>query len=227
MFARIGIMVLAGWCCVAFAQADDPKTIMTQRGKLVFQDDFTSSVDKAWKKSKGKIEVTGGSLRVAELKEDMHGAAMRYKLPVGTNLVFQYDFKFDGAKSTTLSLNATKGHLSRVSVTPTSFSVRKDSTDKNVTDKAMQLDQRKIALKTGIWHTLVAELQGKEMLATIDGENLIYGKHDKIDQLKANFGLTVAGESVSFKNLRVWEAQPNPSWETERQKIIDLRSAGK
>ena len=223
MFARIGIVAWAGWCCVALAQANDPKTIMTQRGKLLLQDDFSSSIDKDWKKAKGKFEVTGGSLRVAELKEDMHGAVMRYKLPVGASLVFQYDFKLDGAKSTTLSLNATKGHLCRVSITPTSFNLRKDSTDKNVTDKAAVLDQRKFESKTGTWHTLVAELQGKEMLATIDGENLIYGKHDKIDQLKANFGLTVAGESVSFKNLRVWEGQPNPTWETERQKVIDSR----
>ena len=35
--------------------------------------------------------------------------------------------------------------------------------------------------------------------------------------------LTVAGDGVVFKNLRVWEAQPNPAWEANRAKYEGRR----
>ena len=34
-----------------------------------------------------------------------------------------------------------------------------------------------------------------------------------------NVGFTVNGESVSLRNLRVWEAKPNPNWETTKASI--------
>lgn len=70
----------------------------------------------------------------------------------------------------------------------------------------------------------MVEVYGKEIVASVDGKTVGYGKHNGIDRPKGNFGLTVAGEKMSFKNLRVWEAQPNPAWETTRQRLLDARS---
>src|SRR5207302_1586359 len=100
------LFVATAWLVVSLAWAEDPKTTMTKLGKLVLQDDFTASTDAGWKKAKGKWEIESGFLRAAELKSDMHGAAMR--LTPATPLeraVFQYSLKFDGAKQTSLSLN--------------------------------------------------------------------------------------------------------------------------
>ncbi len=36
---------------------------------------------------------------------------------------------------------------------------------------------------------------------------------------EANFGFTVAGEGASFRNLRVWEALPNPNWAATKKAL--------
>jgi hypothetical protein len=213
------LVVVAAFAADATAE---PKTVMTERGKLLFSDDLTQAPGKEWKTGKGKWEVSDGALKGVELKEDMHGAVMRHPMKF-ENVVIQYSFKLDGAKTTTLSINSAKGHACRVLITLAGFSVRKDSTDKNETDKAVVLDTKKMEIKQGVWHTLVVELQGNQMLATLDGKETIFGEHDGIKGEKANLGLTVAGESVSFKHLRVWEATANKNWEAAKAKLLEAK----
>lgn len=217
----IGVAVLA----VAVQAADpvqEPKTLLTERGKLLFSDDLNQPLSKEWKAAKGKWEVVDGVMKCSELKADNHGAVARHAMPF-RNVVIQYSFKLEGAKQTTLSINLPKGHLCRVLVNPTMLQVRKDDSDKDGPDKAAILETRNVTIKPGEWHTLVVELQGKEMLASLDGKEVAFGSHDALDVDKANFGLTVAGESVSFKNLRVWEATPNKNWTTTKAKLTEAR----
>jgi hypothetical protein len=106
-----------------------------------------------------------------------------------------------------------------VLVQPTGLSVKKDA-DKKKKDKGLVLDRRDVAISPGAWHTLVIELHGNQMLANLDGKHIAYGAHPAIDRKKANFGFTVAGQSAGFKELRVWEARPNPGWEATRAKLV-------
>jgi hypothetical protein len=78
---------------------------------------------------------------------------------------------------------------------------------------------RKIALEPGRWHTLLVEFQGLEMLARIGDETIALGSHQALDVEKTTFGLIVSGASASFKNLVIWEAQPNPGWTAVRDKF--------
>src|SRR5947209_18330318 len=103
-----GLAVLGGYGSAADAGAE-PKTIMTERGKLLFADDFSQAPGKEWKAAKGKWEVVDGAVRGSELKSDNHGAATRHALPV-KDVVIQYSFKLDGARGTRLSINDPKGH---------------------------------------------------------------------------------------------------------------------
>ncbi|MGC4001103.1 MAG: hypothetical protein QM767_28055 [Anaeromyxobacter sp.] len=68
------------------------------------------------------------------------------------------------------------------------------------------LDTQKLTLKPGEWHTVLLEVCGKQMVATLDGDVVVAGSHDGIDVDKTNIGLPVAGEGVSFKDLKIWEA---------------------
>lgn len=206
--------------------ADDaptPPTLMTEPGKLLFRDDLNTEPGKAWRVAKGKWEVHDGALKAAELPADKHGAVMRHAMPF-ENVVFQFSFKLDGGKGTSLSINSPAGHACRVLINPTGFVVRKDSSDKNVTDKAAVLGQEKVAIKPGEWHTMVVELHGKAMLATLDGKVTAFGEHDGLKGQKSNFGLTVAGDSVSFKGLRVWEATAGKNWEANRAKLLEAKN---
>ena len=211
-----------GLSATAAEPAKEPKALLTERGKLLFGDDLNQPLGKEWRAAKGKWEVVEGAVRGSELKADMHAAVARHAMDF-RNVVIQYSFKLDGARQTTFSINATKGHLCRVLVNSTGFTVRKDDSDKTGPDQAVVLEKRDVAIKPGEWHTLVIEIHGKEMLASLDGKEVAFGEHAGIDQPKANFGFTVGGESVSFKNLRVWEALPNKAWATTKVKLIEER----
>jgi len=216
--AALGLLWACAYLVAAEEKKDAPKTLLTTPGSVVFSDDMTQAPGKEWKAGKGKWQISDGVLKASELKEDMHGAVMRHQVKF-ENAVISYSFKFDGAKGTSLSINDAKGHNSRVSITPNGFSVRKDSHDKNVNDKAAVLMEKKVAIKPGEWHTIVIELNGKELVATLDGKETAFGEHEGVAGEKTNFGLTVAGESVSFKNFRLYEARPNKGWEATKAKL--------
>src|SRR5262245_25436820 len=90
-------MFIAAWVALfganlTAAEPTDPKTLMTERGKLLFGDDLSQPLNKDWKTAKGKWEVVDGTIRGSELKADMHGAVTRHDLPA-QNVVIQYSFK--------------------------------------------------------------------------------------------------------------------------------------
>jgi hypothetical protein len=200
------------------AMAAEPvKTVMVEPGKSLLNDDL-SKIAASWKAGKGKWEVVDGALRGAELKDDMHGAVTRHDVAF-QNGVIAFAFKLDGAKQISLSMNATKGHVGRVIIRPNGFSVNKDDQDgKKGDDKPVVLKMVETPIKPGVWHTMVLEVNGKELLATLDGEHVAYGEHDALEKPKANIGLTVAGEKASFKNLTVSEGSTSKDWATIREK---------
>lgn len=204
------------------AQVDPPKTLMLTPGKLLVSNDFAGSLDKDWKANKGTWVSADGGVRGSEKKVDMHGAVARRQLPM-KDVIVAYSLKLDGARQTTLSFNDAGGHVCRVLVRPTGVTVQKDAHDK-VNGKAEQLGTAAVAIKPGEWHTLVVELRGPDILATLDGKHTAFGSHAGIDLSKTNFGLTVAGESACFKSLRVWEsAGPAQDWEATKTKLLEAR----
>jgi hypothetical protein len=193
-------------------------TLMAERGKLLFADDLDAAPGAAWRIGPGRWEAAGGALSGSERASDNHGAVIRHAMPF-RDAVIRYSFRLDGARGTTLSINTAKAHLCRVLVDANSFSVRKDDADKQGPDKAVVFQTVKVPVAPGTWHTLVVELCGEEMLATLDGEHVAYGSHPALGVDKANLGLTVSGTSASFKGLRAWEARRKPDWEATKAKL--------
>jgi arylsulfatase A-like enzyme len=206
-------------------EAADPATLLSVRGKLLFRDDLNEAPGKEWRVAKGKWEAAGGAVRVAELEDDMHAAVARHAMPF-RDAIIQYDFKLDGGQATSLSVNTANGHLCRVLITAAGLTLKKDAdrADKKAGVKGSVLETRKVAITPGAWHTVLIELRGNEMVASLDGKEVALAEHKALDVEKANFGLTVRGASVSFRNLRVWEALPNPFWPATRAKLMQSRA---
>lgn len=222
----LGLLVLANLIAVSNALAEEPakksgaaETLMCDRGKLLLSNDLDKPFASPWRVAKGKWEVVEGAMQGGELKADMHGAVVRANV-AARNVVIQYSFKLDGAKTTTLSINDAGGHNSRVLITKDGFTVRKDDHDHAGPDKAEVLQFMSTPVKEGEWHSLVVEFNGPEMLARLDGKQVAYGSHEAINVDKTNIGLTVAGESVSFKNLRIWEGTPKADWGATKAKVV-------
>lgn len=195
------------------ADKDAPTTLMTERGKLLVSDDFAgNALASEWRAAKGKWEVADGSARGAELKEDMHAAVIRRKVEFH-DAVFQFSFRLGGAKATSLSLNDNKGHVCRVVINPSGFTVVKDKSNKTSTDKSAQLDIQRVTITPETWHTMIVEVSGQRMLARLDNGATAYGEHAGIDVDKNDIGFTVGGQSTSFRNLRVWAAMPKKDFD--------------
>ncbi len=201
----------------AGAQKDAPPTLMLQPGKLLVGEDLNQPFGKEWFGKPGKWEVIDGVTRGSERSEDMHGAVRRRNVRF-EHAIVQFQLRLEGAKLTTLSMNAEKGHVCRVKISTDGFSVVRDA-DKAKNEKPIVLDKRDIKIEPKVWHTLVVEMSGKDMLARLDGKEIAFGTHDGLLAPKASVGFTVQGESVSFKNLRVYEGTPLKSWDQTRAKL--------
>jgi hypothetical protein len=186
------------------------------RGKLLFSDDFSAAeLSKEWKIAKGKWEIADGALKGSELAADMHAAVIKHALP-SKNVVLQFSFKFDGAKNLACSFDG-KGHVCRVALSPAGFQLRRDVA-KDSGEKPVVLGKAAIDLR-GDWHTMLVEIQGREMLAQVDDKAFAFGENEGVDAGKATFGFPSSGESVRIREIRVWEAGPNPDWPANKEKL--------
>ena len=213
-----GILSIVGLGISAETSADS-NTKMVNIDKTVLEDSLIKGFGDGWKTAKGKWENVDGSIKGSEVKEDMHGAVSRHDANF-TDGVVSFNFKLDGTKGISLSLNATKGHICRVAIKPTGFSVIKDSQDKKAGDKAMVLASSDIVIKAGEWHSMVLELQGPNMVATLDGKTTILGTHLAVEKPKANLGFTVSGESASFRDLKVSSGTLSKNWDKTKDALL-------
>ncbi len=192
------------------AMADD-KPLLGVPGKLVYENALADKPE-GWTTPKGDWKSADGALCGAEKPEDKHGAVIRMNIKL-SDFIIQYEVKMDGAKVTSLSINDPKGHLARITVAPTSVRVAKDDHDHEGPDKAVTFGALKADVKPGTWHTVRMEMVGNEMLGKLD-DVIACGSHEQLSTAKSNIGLTVAGQTASFRNLKIWEATPNPDWAT-------------
>ena len=251
------LLVAACSASVAFAGENLPKTLMTERGKLLVSEDFSKPVETAaapvaaakgaakgaakktdkaapkavaktapapwtsgWRLRPGKWEFVDGAMKGTELKEDKHGAVARFPLAY-QDVVIQYDVQVNGCKQTTFSVNDAKEHVCRVLIGKDGFKAQKDDKDHDGPDKAKPFNNVATPFQPGTWHTVLIEIKGEEMIATVDGKTdaASFGSDTLIGVAKANFGFTVSGESASFRNLRVWEAGANPAWAENKKHL--------
>lgn len=187
----------------------EEKPLLGVPGKLVYENALADKPE-GWTAPKGDWKPADGALCGAEIPEDNHGAVIRMNQQL-SNFIIQFETKLDGAKGISLSINDPKGHLARVSVSPTTMRVAKDDHDHEGPDTAVAFGVLKVDVKPGAWHTVHMEIVGNEMLGKVD-DVIACGSHEQLTAAKSNIGLTVAGQSASFRNLKIWEATPNPDW---------------
>lgn len=94
----------------------------------------------------------------------------------------------------------------------------KDDHDKDGPDNAEVFGALKADVRPGVWTTARLEIVGDTMLGQAGGAVAV-GTHEQLRTPKTNLGLTVSGETASFRRLRVWSAKPNPSWDAVKASL--------
>lgn len=189
--------------------ADAP--LLAIPGKVIFESKLDSAPAGPWKQAKGAWELKDGVWRGSEIPEDKHGAVTRLpeRLP---DFVLEYEFKFEGARTTSVSINAVKDHMARIAITPRSITIQRDDNDHEGPDKAVIFARFPADLKPGTWHKVRLEMVGDTLLGKVD-DKAAWGASELFKQERANAGFTVGGQSVDFRNLTIREATLNPGWE--------------
>src|ERR1043165_7619232 len=137
--------LLVSFPLYADAPKDVPATVMLQPGKLLVSEDLNQPFGKEWFGNPGKWEVVDGVMRGAERSEDMHAAVRRRNVKF-TSAVVQFQFRLEGAKQMSLSMNGEKGHVCRVKINTESFSVVRDA-DKVAKEKPVVLEEIKVSIE--------------------------------------------------------------------------------
>ena len=218
---RIAICFLPASISLAGSASGGPDLWLTRKGDMLFSESFSSpSLDtNRWTVSKGQWEIKDGALTGREVESDRHAAAIRTAVPF-ENAVLQFDFRLDGSSGFSLSVNEEKGHHSRVLVTPDGISLVKDRDKKDPKSLSLPLARQNRPFKPGVWHTMIIEYSGNDLLAHTDKQTFVLGTHPQMGSAKINFGFPVRGESASFDNIMVWAATPKPDTAALKQKLL-------
>ena len=209
---------------LAISAPEPPVTLLAKPLSLKFQDEMTVGAgtegDVKWRLSKGQWDRSSTGSVVSERASDQHGAVGRIPLKL-TNFVLQVDVRIDGAKSATISINDEKEHVARVGISSSGFYLRKDDHDHDGPDRPVVFFTSQDKVESGTWHTITLEMVGETMVAALDGKISGWGTDKLFSAPKANPGLTVAGQSATFRNFRIWEAASEPieSWPLQREKM--------
>lgn len=190
--------------------ADQP--LLAIPGEVIYQSKLDAAPAAPWKAAKGQWEQKDGVMRGSELEADKHGAVTR--LPNKLNdFIIEYEFKFEGARATSLSINAVKDHMARINIMPKSVTVQRDDNDHGGPDKAVVFARFPAELRPGTWHKVRLEMVGDTMLGQVD-DLTAWGSDALFKTDKMSPGFTVAGQSVDFRNLTIRAATLNPEWES-------------
>lgn len=188
------------------------KPLLALSGEVLYESKLDTAPAAPWKAAKGQWELKDGVLRGSELAADKHGAVTRLPNKL-KDFILEYEFKFEGARTTSLSINAVKDHMARISITPKSVTVQRDDNDHAGPDKAVIFARFPAELAPGTWHKVRLEMVGDTLLGQVD-DLTAWGRSDLFKADKTNPGFTVGGQSVDFRHLSLRAATLNPEWES-------------
>jgi len=209
------LLIITFAAASAVIAADKP--LLAIPGKVIYENKFDAAPALPWKAAKGKWELADGVWRGSEKPEDHHGAVNRLTNVLGA-FVIEYEFRFVGAKSTSLSINAIKDHMARIMITPTTVTIQRDDNDHDGPDKAIVFARFPAQFATNTWHKVRMEMVGDTMLGRVD-ELTAWGSNDLFKQAHVAPGFTVGGQSVEFRNFSLREATLNPDWKTVKASL--------
>jgi hypothetical protein len=63
---------------------------------------------------------------------------------------------------------------------------------------------------------MVWEIQGDEMVATVDDKEMVLAKADGMTLVRSRVQLVSAGEWAWFDEIKVWKGEADPKWAKKR-----------
>ena len=230
-----------------YAKAEEPATLMTTRGKLLTSEDFVAALApftgkpvgfasgfSGWRYNGtttggkgGRWEIANGEFRGIETPGANHPATASFGMTF-QDVIIQCDVQLNDvpdegrkyrslfvkatdAKDYVISLSLGQGGLFLTPYDADKINPATQQREKGTTVKLLK------PIKLNEWHTIVLEIQGNEVVGTLDGQSITLN-NPLLSSAKHSIMLG-AGTEASFRRLRVWEALPKADWETNKEKL--------
>ncbi len=210
----------------------------------LFHDTFErETLGEVWQASVRSFAIKDGAM-VGGMRDDAtHPAITKVSKPF-RDLVLQFSFRLDGAKSFNIVFNdineksVHSGHVARMTVSPQGLTLTDDKlglmslewvTKKNDPQFKKQVDQVRAATSRNFpydwqphrWYVLVMEVAGDEVLVSIDGKPTGYFHCAGFGHpTKTSFHFSISGRDLTVDNLTAWNANPNPDWARRRDAVL-------
>jgi len=197
---------------LAISTSASEKALLAIPGPGIYKNNLDTPPGPPWKAAKGKWELVEGAMRGTEIPEDKHGAVTRLPNKL-QDFILEFEFKLEGARAISLSINAVKDHMARIAITTKSVTVQRDDNDHDGPDKSVIFARFPADFTPGTWHKVRLEMVGDVMLGQVD-DLVAWGRSDLFKTPKMAPGFTVGGQSADFRNLSIREATLNPAWES-------------
>jgi hypothetical protein len=236
----VGAAALSAQDLLADLAGTPPPTLMTKAGKLLVTEDFSKPLPppqgstanyasgfKGWRynvaERGGRWDIVDGAFRGIENPKVNHPACASIGLDFKNVIIAcearMHDVPLDGRRFRGFSVRTTdaKDYVCSVMLSQTGMRIQKDDNDHGGPDKAVPFGEIKTPIKLGEWQKIVFEILGDEMVGTLNGKSLT-GQHPLIASDKHSI-MFVSSVEGSVRNLRVWEALPNPDWPKNKRAI--------
>ncbi len=237
------------------ANADDslPRTLMTERGKLLVSEDFTKlptlSKDKplnfasgfnGWIYTSGSAvgrsgrwELCGDAFRGIENPEAHHPATASYGIRF-QDAIIQCEMKLGeaparGMPDPYLQIKATdaKDYVCVLTFSQSGLAGKPfdDAHIDPATKQRAEGSATKLRqpIKSDEWHTVVMEIKGEEIVGTLDGKSITFS--DPLIAASKHCIKFVARTEGSIRAFRVWEAQSSADWAKNKAALLSTSTS--
>jgi hypothetical protein len=199
------VLALSG--CLHSTHAGEPDQNATEdlsytAGKSLYQSDFSKDdLDGApWAIQHGEWSIRDGVLAGVTNAEENHDAALSLVIQVPEDLLVTVDFRLAANESFSLCFIGGSGPHGRVHINSKEFYLWMKAGD---TGAARVIDYGPLKLATKTWHHLTFIRHGDRLIATVNDQDRIAGRHEQFTLPKKRINLSSETAEIRFDNISV------------------------
>ncbi|MFP6872976.1 MAG: hypothetical protein VCA55_05640 [Verrucomicrobiales bacterium] len=190
--------------------------LMCSPGKVIFSETFTpGTVSERWG-IRAYYKIDNGILKRTG-HEPEKTARTFLKDAAFHNVIFRFDFRFEGASEIRLMTGGGGGYNTVTQIFPTHFQV--NTAKRNNEFVPSMQGECAFDFKEGKWHTMTVEFHDEEVVAHVDKDHFIVGRHPIINTERTYLAFQVSGTGAAFDNFSVWEAAQKENWQAQRVQL--------
>lgn len=196
---------------IAAARAALSRVQFSERGKLLFSDEFSGNrFGPGWKDA-GQPGAGNRDRRWLGYRLDtprrggIGGTQPPHRLSQCNIRILVPD---RGPRQISLSLDHKDRTLARLYLNPKAMVLRAIQPSEQDGSAMVTLERLEIAIEAGNWHKVVVEVLGKRIIAQLDDKLTVSGKMAALDIDKTGFALSVDAANASFDYVRMYEVLP-------------------